>query len=122
MDKDAHEISEAELEVLKVLWDADKPLTAQEVCDAVPGRRWKYTTVSTLLSRLTLKNAVAHEKVGKAYHYYPVIKKEDYSQKQIKSFVSKMYDGSVKKLAVSLFETGEMSAQDIEEIRKMFDL
>ncbi|WP_312093583.1 BlaI/MecI/CopY family transcriptional regulator [Aminipila sp.] len=118
----AFEISEAELEVIKVLWKTDKPMTAQEVCDTVVNKEWKYTTVSTLLSRLVEKGAVAYDKKGKLYLYYPIIKKEEYKQAQTKNLVTKLYDGSVKKLAVSLFKAGEMSADDIEEIKKMFNL
>ncbi|WP_312048176.1 hypothetical protein [Anaerotignum sp.] len=43
-------------------------------------------------------------------------------QSQTKNLISKLYDGSVKNLAVSLFKAGEMSADDIEEIKKMFNL
>lgn len=122
MENKAFEISEAELEVIKVLWKTDKPMTAQEVCDSVVNKEWKYTTASTLLSRLVEKGAVAYDKKGKSYLYYPIIKKEDYKQSQTKNLVSKLYDGSVKNLAVSLFKAGEMSPDDIEEIKKMFHL
>ncbi|WP_053956520.1 BlaI/MecI/CopY family transcriptional regulator [Inediibacterium massiliense] len=122
MEKKAFEISEAELEVIKILWKTGKPMTVQEVCNTVVNKKWKYTTASTLLSRLVEKGAVAYEKKGKSYLYYPIIKKNDYKQLQTKNLVSKLYDGSVKNLAVSLFKTGEMSADDIEEIKKMFNL
>ncbi len=122
MENKAFEISEAELEVMKVLWRIGKPMTTQEVCDFVINKEWKYTTASTLLSRLVEKGAVAYEKKGKLYLYHPLIKKDDYKQMQTKSLVSKLYDGSVKNLAVSLFKAGEMSASDIEEIKKMFNL
>lgn len=122
MENKAFEISEAELEVIKVLWKTGKAMTVQEVCDTVVSKEWKYTTVSTLLSRLVEKGSVAYEKKGKSYLYYPIIKKEEYKQSQTKNLVSKLYDGSVRNLAVSLFKTGEMSAEDIEDIKKMFNL
>ena len=122
MGNKAFEISEAELEVIKILWKAEKPMTAQAVCDTVVNKGWKYTTVSTLLSRLVEKGAVAYDKKGKSYFYYAIIQQEDYKQAQTKSLVSKLYDGSVKKLAVSLFQAGDMSADDIEDIKQMFNL
>ncbi|WP_110943065.1 BlaI/MecI/CopY family transcriptional regulator [Inediibacterium massiliense] len=54
--------------------------------------------------------------------YVPGGSKDDYKQLQTKNLTSKLYDGSVKNLAVSLFKAGEMSADDIEEIKKMFNL
>ncbi|KAF5056864.1 Methicillin resistance regulatory protein MecI [anaerobic digester metagenome] len=122
MQNKAFEISEAELEIIKVLWKTCKPMTAQELCDSVVNKEWKYTTTSTLLSRLVKKGAIAYKKKGKTYLYYPIIKKDDYKQSQTKNLISKLYDGSVKNLAVSLFKAGEMSADDIEEIKKMFNL
>jgi len=122
MVKKAFDITEAELEVMKVLWANGEPTSAQEVCDKLINKEWKYSTISTLLSRMVDKGAAAYEKRGKFYYYYPTIKEEDYKEAQTKTLVSKLYDGSVKKLAVSLFETGDMSAEDIEEIRKMFNL
>lgn len=118
----AIEISEAELDIIKVLWQIDKPMTAQEICDKLINKKWKYTTTSTLLSRLVEKGGVGYEKNGKSYLYYPIIKKEDYKQSQTKNLVSKLYDGSVKNLAVSLFQTGEMSEEDIAQIKEMFNL
>ena len=54
--------------------------------------------------------------------YTPLLDKEKYTYAQTKSFVEKLYNGSVKDLAVSLFRGAEMTEEDIEEIRKMFDL
>jgi len=122
MEKKSHEISEAELEIMKVLWLAAKPVNAQEVCELLTNREWKYTTISTLLSRMVEKGAVTYEKKGKFYYYFPVIKEDEYKQVQTKNLVSKLYGGSVKNLAVSLLKTNYMSAEDIEEIKKMFNL
>lgn len=122
MNKKAYELSEAELEVMKVLWVIGEPTSTQGVCDTIVNKEWKYTTVSTLLSRMVKKGAVTYEKRGKFYYYFPAIKEEDYRETQTKKFVSKLYDGSVKNLAVSLFKTGEMSTDDIDEIKKMFNL
>ena len=55
-------ISEAELEVLQVLWDAEEPLKIQDVCDRLENKKWKYNTVGTLLLRMAEKGAVVSEK------------------------------------------------------------
>lgn len=55
-------------------------------------------------------------------YYTLVLDKESYTKSQTKSFVQKLYNGSVKDLAVSLFQSGEMTKEDIEELRRLFDL
>ena len=45
-------LSEAELEVMEVLWAASQPLGATDVASAVENERnWSLATVKTLLSR-----------------------------------------------------------------------
>lgn len=60
-----------EAEVLSILWDADKALTATEVLAGVPGDL-AYTTIMTTLTRLHAKGVVTRQPVGRAYAYQPV--------------------------------------------------
>ncbi len=115
-------ISGAELEVMQVLWKAGKPMKIQQVCDALKNSAWKYNTVGTLLLRMSDKGAVSSEKINRTIYYTPVLNEEAYKTLQTKSLIQKLYNGSIKELAVSLFKSGNMTADDIDEIRKMFDL
>lgn len=116
------EISGAELEVMQILWKNNRAMRVQEVCDELPKGKWEYRTVATLLLRMEKKGAVECRKENKVNCYTSVLDREAYTKSQTKSFVQKLYNGSVKDLAVSLFKSDEMSEEDIDEIRKMFDL
>lgn len=120
--KKTQEISGAELEVMQVLWQHNKAMKVQEVCDALQNDKWKYRTVATLLLRMEEKGAVTSEKIGKVNYYTSVLDKDTYLQSQTKNFIQKLYNGSVKDLAVSLFRSNNLSKEDIEEIRKEFNL
>ena len=120
--KDAKEISVAELEIMEVLWRSDKPLSIQEVCDGIGSDKWKYNTVGTMLLRLAEKGAVSSEKVNRVILYSSVLKREEYKNEQTSKLIKKLYGGSVRELAASLVGNGQMTKEDIEEIRKMFDL
>ncbi|MCL1809743.1 MAG: BlaI/MecI/CopY family transcriptional regulator [Clostridiales bacterium] len=122
MPRKTSEISEAELEIAKALWANGEPMNAQEVCGVLANIGWTYSTVSTLLGRMVEKGAVTYEKRGRFFYYSPTVSEDEYKQMQTKSFVAKLYGGSVKNLAVSLFKTGDLSANDIEEIKTMFNL
>ena len=115
-------ISESELEVMQVLWKEKRPMKIQEVLDSLPDTLWKYNTVGTLLLRMEAKGAVSSVKEGRTIVYSPCIGEEEYKQSRTRSFVQKLYNGSVKDLAVSLFKSEDMSKEDIEEIRQMFNL
>ena len=116
------ELSRAEFEVMQVLWKADRPLKIQEVMDRLKVGKWKYNTVGTLLLRMEEKNAVTSERISRTIYYTSVLNEEDYIKQQTKSFIKRLYNGSAKDLAVSLFKDEVMSEEDIAEIREMFDL
>ena len=120
--KKAYEISDAEFTVMQVLWKNNKAMKVQEVCNELKGVNWEYSTVATLLLRLKEKGAVTMTKINYVNYYTPVLDKEAYTKLQTKTFVQKLYNGSVKDLAVSLFKSDEMSEDDIYEIRKMFNI
>ncbi|MDO5388854.1 MAG: BlaI/MecI/CopY family transcriptional regulator [Clostridia bacterium] len=120
--KRVQSLSPSEAEVMSVLWNYDKPLKVQEVCDNLTDNKWAYKTVATLLLRMEEKGAVKSEKIGRTNYYSPVLNKEEYKEEQTKSLVSRLYNGSVKELAVSLFKSKDMTKEDIEDIKKMFDL
>ena len=117
-----NQISSAELEVMQVLWHSKKSMRIQEVLDSLKDSSWKYNTVGTLLLRLEAKGAVKSSKDGRAIVYTPILDEDEYRDQQTKSFVQKLYNGSVKELAVSLFKSETLSEEDISDIRKMFDL
>lgn len=120
--KDNKEISAAELEIMDALWRAEAPMSIQGVCDGIANAKWKYNTVGTMLLRLAEKGAVSSEKVNRVILYSPILKKEDYKKEQTSKLISKLYGGSARELAVSLVGSGQMTKDDIEELRKMFDL
>lgn len=119
--KKTNEISNAELEVMQILWKNNRPMKVQEVCNELEDK-WEYRTVATLLIRMREKGAVESVKENKVNYYTSLLDKNSYTKSQTKTFIQKLYNGSVKDLAVSLFRSEEMSKEDIEEIRRMFDL
>ena len=114
-------IGEAELEIMKVLWQASEPVNTQYINEAVEKRGWKRTTISTFLARLVQKEAVLSEKRGKSFYYTPLISQKEYRKSQTKNLIANLYNGSVKDFALSLFEEEKLSDEDINELRAIFD-
>ena len=114
-------IGEAELEIMKVLWKAGEPVNTQYINKAVEEREWKRTTISTFLTRLCEKGAIASEKRGNMYYYTPLISKRDYRRAQTRSLIRSLYDGSAKDLAAALFEDETLTNDDVKELMAIFD-
>lgn len=112
-------ISDAEYEVMTVLWD-HSPLTAQEVAERVPGERgWSMNTVKTLLARLVAKQTIAHTADGRRYLYRPLVKQADYVAVESRRLMDRLFGGSLTPLVAHLAERNALSAEEIAEIEAL---
>ena len=116
----AGKISDAELEVMKLLWRADDALPVTEIRERLQrSRGWEATTVKTLVSRLVSKGAVRQEKRN-VYYYSPLISERDYSDWATDSLIRRLYNGSARDLVAALVQSEGLTQSDVEELRQMF--
>lgn len=114
-------VSDAELEILEVLWSADVPLNAGEIRTRLEqSRAWERTTVLTLINRLLKKDVICQEK-REVYYYTPRIRREEYVKEETKHFVDKFFKGSSRNLAAALVNSKALSGEDIKELRDYFN-
>jgi predicted transcriptional regulator len=116
--KDAR-ISDAELQLLQLLWD-ESPLGATDIAQRVPpGRSWSLTTVKTLLSRLVAKGALTTENEGRRFRYRPAIARETIAARQAGGLVDKLFGGRVSPLVAQLAEQREIDPKDLDELEAL---
>ncbi len=117
-----YEPGDAELDVLKVLWDHG-PATVREVLTHMHerGRRVAYTTVQTLLTRLEQKRYATSDKSEFAYVYRAKLTRERVTRSRLKTLVKQLYDGAAGPLVLQLIRTERFSAQEIEELQELLD-
>lgn len=71
-------LGDLERAVMDVLWSTGQPATVREVVTALTDRDLAYTTVMTVLDRLTRKELVRREPAGRAWRYSPVRSRDAY--------------------------------------------
>ena len=107
------QISDAEWEVMKVVWDR-QPVTAADVVDRLRAEhRWSPRTVKTMLNRLVGKGAVDYTPEGKRYLYRARASREACVRKESRSFLSRVFDGAAAPAVLHL-----LSQCDVEEFKK----
>lgn len=85
MDK-LPQISEAEYEIMKIIWD-ESPISTNSICEKVPSiHNWSNKTVHTLLSRLVSKHVISYEQKRRMYYYFPIISKNKYLSQENHNF------------------------------------
>jgi BlaI family transcriptional regulator, penicillinase repressor len=121
MAKALPQISDAEWDVMKVLWERGRA-AAQDVTEALAvERNWRPQTVKTLLNRLVKKGAVAYEEEGRRFLYRPVVSKDAVVRAETKSFLSRVFDGAVTPALVHFLKLGNLSKADVEELKRTLE-
>lgn len=119
-DSLADKISDSELEVMKLLWQAEDALPVTEIREALQrSRGWEATTVKTLVSRLVSKGVIAQEKRN-VFYYSPRITEQEYNAWATGNLIRRLYNGSAKDLVAALVHSEGLSRQDLEELQAMF--
>lgn len=117
--KNVPNITEAESEIMKVLWEKN-PLSANEIIASLPEEvNWSDQTVKTFLKKKKKKHAVDYEKSGRSYLYYPLVSYDDYVKAENKSFLHRVYDGAVGMLFSKLLEQEELTEKEIQHLEKI---
>lgn len=116
---DEPKLSDAELELMAVLW-ADSPLAASAIADRAPeSRDWSLTTVKTMLSRMVDKGAIAAQAQGRRFLYRPLVEREAVAGAQAGRLVDRLFGGRVSPLVAHLAERGDLTDEDLAELERI---
>ncbi len=112
-------ISEAEWEVMKICWNRS-PVTAQEIIDRLAALDdWHPKTVKTLLNRLVKKRALGFKKDGRAYLYHPLVTEKDCVSAESRSFLDRVFGGSLRPMLAHFVEHQKLSSSEISELKTL---
>lgn len=115
-------LSDAEWDVMEVLWAANGALTATDIAERVPAdRQWTLPTVKSLLSRLLAKQAVAPRKDGRRFLYSPAIERDSYVGSESRRFVRRVFGGKLSPLFARLAEEEALGDDDLAEIAALIE-
>ncbi len=114
-------ISDAEWEVMQVVWDR-KAITAAEVIAALTSvTRWGHRTIRTLLARLVEKGVLAAEADGNRNLYRPLVSRGKCVRAESDSFLKKVFGGNAAELLVHFVRSADISPDQLEELKRLID-
>ena len=114
------ELTRAELEVMQILWRKER-CVVHDVLEEFEEPRPAYNTVSTIVRILEKKGFVGHKAYGKTYEYYPLVSKEEYTNRYMQGVLHNFFDGSVSRL-VSFFSAHQsISTKEVDEIMHLLN-
>ena len=116
-------ISEAEWDVIKVLWDAG-PSTAGQIVAGVAGtsRRWRPRTIKTLLARLVKKGAVRREVDADGRHVYrAALTRQAAVRRESKSFLARVFNGALVPAVATMLRESDLSPADLQQLKQILE-
>jgi BlaI family penicillinase repressor len=115
-------LSDAEREVLKVLWEHG-PLAVREALEylAAQGQEWSRSTVITLLQRLERKGYVESDKSQHAFVFRALVSREEVMHARMTDLAGELCDGEALPLVLAFAERHRFSAAELARFRRMIN-
>lgn len=122
MDEIRAGLSDAEREILRVLWD-NGPGTVRQIMELIAnrGRQWVYSTVATLLRRLEHKGYAASEPTGTSLVYRAILSREDLLERRLRDAAAELCDGAAAPLVLALVQGNQFTVEELDRIRRIID-
>ena len=110
-------LTDAELRIMRVLWDRGRA-TVAEVVEGIDGpRKPAYNTVLTILGILEDKGAVTHRRIGRAFQYEPRIGRGEARRRALSHVLQRFFDNSPEALILNLLGREEADPVELERVR-----
>lgn len=113
--------TEAELELLRILWEKE-PATVRDIYDVLDVRRAVgYTTVLKLMQIMTTKGLVVRDEANRAHVYRAAISQDETQNEMLKDLSMRLFAGSAAQLALHALALEPASVDELDAIRALID-
>lgn len=113
------QISEAEFEVMKIVWKY-APINTNEITDKLlKTTSWSPKTIQTLIKRLVKKGVLAYEKQSRVFVYTPLVKENEYIGHESNSFLKRFYGGNITAMLSAYIDNDRLTESEIETLRSL---
>jgi predicted transcriptional regulator len=122
MPRTPKDVTDAELAVLREVWDAG-PVTIRQITDRLyaGGGPSHYATVQKLLDRLEAKGCVSHRMNGRAKAFTAVVDRDELIGRRLRETADKLCEGSLTPLLTQLVRSADLDAADLEHLRDLVE-
>src|ERR1700723_1355338 len=111
-------LTEAELRLMKVLWERGESAVAELVAAVSDERPLAYTSVLTTVRILEQKGYVRHRQEGRAFLYRPCVAEQEASRSEIRHMMQRFFGNSRERLLLSLLGDEEIDAEELQRLKE----
>ncbi|MDA0177627.1 BlaI/MecI/CopY family transcriptional regulator [Mesoflavibacter profundi] len=113
-------LTKAEEDIMQILWQLQKA-NVKDIIKVLPEPKPAYNTVSTIVRILESKGFVDYEKKGKGHVYFPILKKQDYSNQSLNKLMENYFQGSFKSMVSFFVKKNDIDIKELETILNEID-
>jgi len=113
------ELTDHELQVMKVVWDRGSATVRDVYEELLKQRKIAYTTVMTVMGVLEQKGRLKKSVDSRAYVYTPSQSQSEVVSSMVRDFVGRVFNGMAKPLLVSMLEDGKITEDELDELKKI---
>ena len=122
MARKAAEVTETELRILDVLWEAG-PTIVRDIVEELYGEHSPslHATVKSLLDRLAEKGYVTHDDSRHAHRFSATVDRESLVGQQLQQLADSHFDGALTPVLLALVDRVKLSRKQREAIRQVIE-
>jgi len=122
MSRQFPHVTDAELEVLKLLWESE-PLSAREISESLYGsaETSDIGCVQKFLQRLEAKRLIHRDRSRHTHRFSPAVEKAEFAGRELEEMAAKLTDGSISPMITHLMQAKRLSKKDLDDLRKLLD-
>ncbi len=114
-----HELTEAEWEIIQVVWE-HQPCAAPTVQEELEARKnWTYSTVKTLMDRMVGKGLLSTERIRNLILYRSAITQEDARRGELLRTVKRAFGGAFTPMMQFMLESDTLSQKELTQLENM---
>ncbi len=122
MNKPKRKLSDVELDIMLIVWDAKEPISAPKILEKIFVKHsWALSSLMTALSRLVDKGYLKCDRSSGSNLYSAIVDEQQYKNQESSSFLSKLYGNSLPHFVSCLYKGGKISNKDLEELKRFID-
>ena len=115
------ELTETELEIMKVLWESGR-LSAREIHEVLePRYQWSYSTTRTMLERLAKKQCLDKKSFHGLFLYTPAITKAAGLARFVRNFASRILETDLAPVASLLVDSETLTPEELDDLTRLLE-
>jgi BlaI family penicillinase repressor len=115
------ELTEAEWEIMKVVW-ANEPCAAGTVQEELVSHKdWAYSTVKTMMDRMVKKGALTTTRIRNLNLFHSAISQNEAKTSELGKMLKRAFDGALTPMMQFLLDEQKFSREELAKLKEMAD-